>query len=138
MDGYPVGYNDMWELYDVEPGVIRAFDNFWNVTGAHPELTGHYAGAWCAVAERFANNPTVVAYDLMNEPYGGTMQGPIFEAGPLTALCQTTTDAIREVDQKSWVCLEPQALGFNETWFWGSTARTCVRPPGHRRCGRVS
>lgn len=45
----------------------------------------------------------------------GTMQGPIFEAGPLTALYQKTTNAIREVDQKSWVRLESQALGFN----WG-------------------
>ena len=115
MDGFPVGHNDQWELYYLEPGVIRAFDNFWNVTGAHPELTEHYVGAWRAVAERFANNPTVIAYDIMNEPYGGTMQGPIFEAGPLTALYQKATDAIREVDQKSWVCLEPQALGFN----WG-------------------
>src|SRR5699024_9620553 len=50
-----------------------------------------------------------------NEPYGGTIQGPRFEAGPLTDLYQRTTDAIREVDTDSWVCLEPQALGYN----WG-------------------
>lgn len=115
MDGFPVGHNDQWELYYLEPGVIRAFDNFWSVTGAHPELTDHYAGAWRAVAERFADNPTVIGYDLMNEPYGGTMQGPIFESGPLTALYQKTVNAIREVDDNSWACLEPQALGFN----WG-------------------
>jgi len=115
MDGLPVADHDMWELYYLEPGVIRAFDNFWNTTGEHPELAEHYANAWRAVAERFADEPAVVAYDLMNEPYGGTVQGPAFEAGPLTSLYQRTADAIRLVDQDTWVCVEPQALGFN----WG-------------------
>ncbi len=115
LDGLPVGANDQWELYYLEPGVIRAFDNFWNTTGAHPELVEHYVGAWRAVAQRFADTDAVVAYDIMNEPYGGTVQGPAFEAGPLTRMYQLATDAIREVDQNTWVCLEPQALGFN----WG-------------------
>lgn len=117
MDDLPVrSPQEMWELYYLEPGVIRAFDNFWNTTGTHPELTEHYAGAWRAVAERFASHPAVVAYDLMNEPYGGTLQGPAFESGPLTKLYQQTADAIREVDDDSWMCLEPQAFGFN----WGT------------------
>ncbi len=118
MDGLPVGKHDMWELYYLDPGVIRAFDNFWNTTGRHPELTEHYAGAWRAVAERFADEPAVVAYDLMNEPYGGTLQGPAFEAGPLTGLYQKTTDAIREVDTDTWVCVAPQAMGTN----WGTAS----------------
>lgn len=116
MDGLPVGSHEMWEQYYLDPGVIRAFDNFWNTTGEHPELADHYAQAWRAVAQRFSGNPAVVAYDLMNEPYGGTLQGPVFEAGPLTALYQKTADAIRTVDQESWVCVAPQAMGVN----WGT------------------
>ena len=90
MDGLPVSPQDRWELYYVQPGVMRAFDNFWNTTGQHPELVEHYANAWQAVAERFAGNDTVVAYDLMNEPWGGSLQGPAFEGGPLAALYQRT------------------------------------------------
>ena len=115
LDGLPVDDHDMWELYYLEPGVIRAFDHFWNTTGEHPELMDHYAGAWRAVAARFADTDAVVAYDLMNEPYGGTVQGPAFEAGPLTGLYQRSVDAIREVDPDTWACLEPQAMGVN----WG-------------------
>ncbi|SJN39060.1 Endoglycoceramidase II [Microbacterium esteraromaticum] len=115
LDELPVEVGDMWELVYLEPGTIRAFDNFWNTTGAHPELTDHYVSAWKAVAEHFADNDAVVAYDLMNEPYGGTLQGVAFESGPLTTLYQRATDAIREVDQSTWVCVEPQAFGFN----WG-------------------
>lgn len=116
-DGQKIGQHDMWELYYLDGGVIRAFDNFWNTTGKHPELMGQYANAWRAVAEYFADNPAVVAYDLMNEPYGGTLQGPRFESGPLSDLYQMTADKIREVDSDSWICLEPQAAGFN----WGTT-----------------
>ncbi|MDI9915024.1 cellulase family glycosylhydrolase [Rhodococcus sp. IEGM 1379] len=116
MDGLPVGEHDMWEMYYLDAGVIRAFDNFWNTTGQHPELSDHYANAWKVVAQRFADNPAVVAYDLMNEPYGGTLQGPVFEAGPLTSLYQKTADAIRTVDQDTWVCVAPQAMGTN----WGT------------------
>jgi len=67
--------SDLWELYYIQPGVMRAFDNFWNTTGQHPELVEHYANAWQAVAERFAGNDTVVAYDLMNGPWGGSQIG---------------------------------------------------------------
>ncbi len=112
-DGLPVGQHDMWELYYLEPGVVRAFDNFWNATGAHPELQEHYVDAWKVVAERFTDEPAVIAYDLMNEPYGGSLQGPAFEAGPLTSLYQSITDEIRTVDDSTWLCLEPQAMGVN-------------------------
>lgn len=115
LDGLPVTTGDMWELVYLEPGTIRAFDHFWNTTGEHPELTDHYVDAWVAVAERFAGNDAVVAYDLMNEPYGGTLQGVAFESGPLTKLYQRTSDAIRAVDADTWLCVEPQAFGFN----WG-------------------
>ncbi len=113
-DGLPVEKQDRWELYYIQPGVMRAFDNFWNTTGKHPELMEHYVNAWRAVAERFADNDTVVAYDLMNEPWGGSLQFEEFEAGPLTDLYQRSTNAIRSVDQDSWVCVAPQAVGVNQ------------------------
>lgn len=110
------------EFHYLDPGVISAFDNFWGTTGDHDDLRAHYVSAWKAVAKRFANEPAVIAYDLMNEPYGGSLQGPAFEAGPLTALYQRTTKAIRSVDDSTWLCLEPQAMGVN----WGT-------PSGLRR-----
>lgn len=115
-DDKPINRQDQWELYYLEPGVIRAFDNFWNTTGDHPELREHYVAAWKAVAEKFNDHSAVIAYDLMNEPYGGTLQGPEFEAGPLSELYQDVSDAIRDVDTDSWLCLEPQAMGVN----WGT------------------
>lgn len=128
-DGKATVERDQWELHYLDPGIVRAFDHFWGTTGEHPELMDHYAGAWRAVAERFAEHPAIIAYDLMNESYGGSTQGPAFEAGPLTELYQRTTDAIREVDLETWVCIEPQVVGFN----WGlSSALRPIEDPSER------
>ncbi|WP_327086966.1 cellulase family glycosylhydrolase [Nonomuraea sp. NBC_01738] len=104
-----------WELFYLEPGTIRAFDHFWNTTGDHPELMDRYAKAWRAVAERFKDDPTVIGYDLMNEPWGGSVQGAAFETGPLATLYRKSISEIRSVDSESWIFLEPQAVGVN----WG-------------------
>ncbi|WP_067143193.1 cellulase family glycosylhydrolase [Microtetraspora malaysiensis] len=116
LDGLPVDTDQpTWETYYLEPGVIRAFDHFWDTTGEHPELMDHYAKAWKAVAARFKDDPAVLGYDLMNEPWGGSVQGPRFEAGPLAALYRATIAEIRSVDPDGWIFLEPQAVGVN----WG-------------------
>ncbi|MET8332662.1 cellulase family glycosylhydrolase [Streptosporangium canum] len=116
LDGLPVaGEHDTWELYYLDPGVMRAFDHFWNTTGEHPELMDHYARAWRAVADHFKDDPAVIGYDLMNEPWGGSVQGAAFENGPLAELYRRTIAQIRSVDQDNWIFLEPQAVGVN----WG-------------------
>ncbi|GAA0942766.1 cellulase family glycosylhydrolase [Nonomuraea longicatena] len=116
LDGLPVATGQpTWELYYLQPGVIRAFDHFWNTTGEHPELMDRYAKAWRAVAARFRDDPAVLGYDLMNEPWGGSVQGAAFETGPLADLYRTAIAEIRAVDADNWIFLEPQAVGVN----WG-------------------
>ncbi|MBI2497379.1 MAG: cellulase family glycosylhydrolase [Opitutae bacterium] len=63
------------EAYVTSPAVQRAMDNFY-ANRAGPGGVGlqeRYAAAWRKVAERFADNPTVVGYDLMNEPFAGSV-----------------------------------------------------------------
>lgn len=112
-DGLPVESQEQWELVYLEPGVMRSFDHFWNTTGEHPDLMDHYAETWHHVAERFADEPAVLGYDLMNEPFGGSLQGPDFEAGPLAELYRRCLERIRETDQDTWVFVEGQAIGVN-------------------------
>ncbi|WP_017601184.1 cellulase family glycosylhydrolase [Nocardiopsis lucentensis] len=115
-DGLPVEPQEMWELVYLEPGVVRAFDHFWGTTGEHPELMDGYAAAWAHVAARFAGEPAVIGYDLMNEPFGGSLQGPDFESGPLAELYRRCVARIREADQDTWLFVEGQAVGVN----WGT------------------
>ena len=62
------------DAYLISPAVQTAFDNFWNNTPATDGMgiQDHYAHLWKYIAERYANESTVIGYDLMNEPFIGT------------------------------------------------------------------
>lgn len=62
------------DAYFTSPAIHTAFDNFWKNKEAEDGigLQDHYAQAWAAVAQRYAQNPTVIGYDLMNEPFIGS------------------------------------------------------------------
>ncbi|MGI5322308.1 cellulase family glycosylhydrolase [Actinomadura nitritigenes] len=113
-DGQSCTPQDPWVLTYLQPGVLRAFDNFWNNTGKHPELIRRYAAMWQHVAKRFAKDPAVLGYDLMNEPFGGTRHFGFFEGPILTPFYQRVVNAIRKVDRDSWLFIEPEALGANQ------------------------
>ncbi|MCP2259903.1 endoglycosylceramidase [Streptoalloteichus tenebrarius] len=114
-DGLPAVSQTPWELTYLQPGVVRAFDHLWGTTGRHPELARHFVAMWRHVAQRFAGEDGVLGYDLFNEPYGGTSTWPFFERDLLTPFSQRLINAIREVDTRRWILVEPQALGVN----WG-------------------
>ncbi|WP_430973536.1 cellulase family glycosylhydrolase [Sunxiuqinia rutila] len=62
------------DAYMLSEAVQTAFDNFWDNQPA-PDGVGvqdHYANLWRYIAKRYANNPTVIGYDIMNEPFPGT------------------------------------------------------------------
>lgn len=75
------------------PAVNRAWNNFYDdVDGIRTE----FAAAWAAVAVRFAGNPAVAGYDLLNEP---ETSRPADELKPkYQALLVDVIDAIRAAE----------------------------------------
>lgn len=74
-EGKPHKTGAVWsDAYMLSQAVQTAFDNFWANTPVSDGvgLQDHYANMWQHVAKRYANNPTVIGYDLMNEPFPGT------------------------------------------------------------------
>lgn len=74
-DKQPHNRGQVWsDSYLISPAVQKAFDNFWANKPASDGigLQEHYAKMWQFVAKHFANNKTVVGYDLMNEPFNGS------------------------------------------------------------------
>ncbi|MCX2573219.1 cellulase family glycosylhydrolase [Pedobacter sandarakinus] len=75
---------------------------------------------WKKLAERYKNEPTVAAYDILNEPNYG-FQNPEQDRNgtkeklnaPLRKLMVEITKAIREVDQKHIVIIEGNGWGNN-------------------------
>lgn len=67
------------EGYFVGKAVHNAFENFWNNTTVDGKgLQDHYAEMWVHVAQRFKDNPALLGWDLMNEPFPGKSGGILF------------------------------------------------------------
>lgn len=123
-DGLPFKLQQLWAANYLQPAVERAFDNFWDAAGKDADLQQHYAAAWKAIATRFAGDPHVVGYDVINEPSPGsdfdvvealTRTSPegggksrSFDETKLGPFYQRVIDAIREVDRDRWVFVEPR------------------------------
>lgn len=61
------------DAYYSSPAVQTALDHFW-ANSPGPDGVGlqeHYANVWQHVARRFRDEPDVIGYDLMNEPFPG-------------------------------------------------------------------
>lgn len=73
-EGQPFTPTAVWsDAYYSSPAVQSALDHFWANSPA-PDgegLQDHYAKVWQFVAQRFRDEPAVIGYDLMNEPYPG-------------------------------------------------------------------
>ncbi len=70
------------DSYLISPAVQTAFDNFWKNTPG-PDgigLQDHYVSVWRKIAQRYADETTVVGYDLMNEPFPGSSANGIMPA----------------------------------------------------------
>ncbi len=80
-EGKPhLAQNGVWsDAYFTSLAVQTALDHFWQNAPA-PDGVGlqdHYARMWKHVAERYANEPAVVGYDIMNEPFLGSQALPM-------------------------------------------------------------
>ncbi len=99
------------------PECSRAFDNFWDNQDG---LWDHYRTAWKAVATRWKDQPYLMGYDLINEPWPGTDLAscanpagcPAHDDLKLQALQSYVLDGIREVDRGNIIWFEPN-LTFN-------------------------
>lgn len=101
------------DSYLTSPAVQVAFDNFWANAPA-PDGVGiqdHYAAAWRHVAERFANNPAIIGYDIMNEPFEGTSvmagQASLLQSEFGTMLAERLGDSVQSPEQIIEMWLQP-------------------------------
>jgi endoglycosylceramidase len=112
MLGFPTNYLG-------NPALQHALDQFWsNAPGPGGiGLQDRYAAAWRHVAGRFASDPSVLGYELLNEPFPGTAYAAC--AGPggcpafdfkLTAFNRKVARAIRRADRRHLIFYEPNVL----------------------------
>lgn len=106
--------------YLTNPALQQAFQSFWN-NQSGPDgvpLQQDYAEMAAAVARRFANDPWVLGYDVLNEPWPGTTWAPCLgsagcpslDAGELAPFYTRANQAIRSADTNHLVFGEPFVL----------------------------
>ncbi|MEA2273039.1 MAG: endoglycosylceramidase, partial [Solirubrobacteraceae bacterium] len=114
--GFPYNYLFM-------PALQRAFDHFWANDPAPGDSVGlqdRYAAAWRHVAERFRGDGAAMGFDLMNEPWPGTVWQacanpvgcPVFDA-TMAEFIKRTIAAIRQADPTTLAFYEPNVI-FND------------------------
>ncbi|HNJ59654.1 MAG TPA: cellulase family glycosylhydrolase [Chitinophagales bacterium] len=105
-----IGDDMPWWLKNIDPAIIAAWINFWEYK-EHKDLQDHYALMWQKAINRFKDNPYVIGYDLMNEPWGGDLIKSFitreFERVQLTAFYNRLIPKIREVDPDGYIFFEP-------------------------------
>lgn len=84
---------EWYNSYHMSEAVQAAEDAFWANTPAYDGvgLIDHFAAVWHRIAERFAEDPNVIGYDIINEPIQGS---PCREVGRtlLNALADWQTE----------------------------------------------
>jgi endoglycosylceramidase len=103
-----------WFINATDPNVIACVDGFYE----SEDLRAHFVAAWRHVAERLADRPAVIGFDVLNEPSWGSYPTFEFERDRLGPFYDDVVLAVREA-APSWVAfLEPSAsrnLGFATT-----------------------
>ncbi len=111
----PAG-NYWWEGYLTDQ-VANCFDGLWE----SEELQGHVAESWARLAAVARDHPSVVGYEVMNEPFFGRHEQDEMDQVILPAFYERVIDAIRAVDPCEadgscrFVALEP-SLHTNLLW----------------------
>lgn len=110
--GPAIGGN-LWGLEYLYPGVAAAFDHLINPANDWNDIQSHYRAAWRRVATRFANEQSVIGYDLMNEPWPGSIlpwDAQAFDRNKLGPFYQSIINSVRTVDRWHTIFYEPNPL----------------------------
>lgn len=100
-----------WASYYVSEAASVAFQNLYNNTDG---LLDSWAAFWAKAAENFKDAPSVLGYELINEPWAGDiyadpllMVPKIADRMNLSPAYEVVSKAIREKDEKHCIFFEP-------------------------------
>ncbi len=104
--------------YPLNPAMNHAWDAFWaNAPAADGAgLQNHYAQLYEHVANYFKDDPNILGYGIMNEPWPGAQTLPtlfgsnVFDAQQLTPFYNQVATAIRAVDPATPIFFQPNLL----------------------------
>ena len=119
-------------------GVAGGLPGYWEPTGQ--PLRDHVVALWGALSKKYAGNPTVVGFDILNEPdqeFVANPTGASFLQGEYDAwykdLAPRSIAAIRANDPSVWITVEPAPLalpvGYQNVGGFGPSPNITSPPP---------
>lgn len=104
---------DLYLIIDIHvapggAGIISCLGCGWK-TWDQTEYQTRFINLWKAIASRYADQPRIAAYDLLNEP------APTQEAAQWQTMAQNLVDAIRTVDKNHLIIMEMVNWIFNSS-----------------------
>ena len=114
-DGVPLPFDAGFPGNYFQPATSITFDNLWNDKDG---LWDAYRDAWAAVAAKWAKQPYLMGYDLINEPWSGSNWAacipPLgcapFDENKLQPFQQHALEGIRQHDPDNIAWFEPLVL----------------------------
>lgn len=79
-DGLPHTKTEVWsDAYMESAGLQRAVDNFWQNRPAADGvgIQDHLVTCWTILAERYKDSKAVIGFDILNEPYPGSLSNQV-------------------------------------------------------------
>ena len=92
-----------WMLGYLSREVGLCFDRLYQ----HAELSAAFAAAWAQVVETLKDRPSVLAYELINEPFWGTKNRAEFDRSIAPRWYRMLVDTIRAIDDRPFIAFQP-------------------------------
>ena len=96
-------------------------------TDQYPEE--RWISDWVALAERYRDNPVVIAFDLHNEPHGAATWGDAVEATDWRAAATRAGDAILAAHPDILIVVEGIESHDDQYYWWGGNLRGAAGAP---------
>ena len=92
-----------------------------------------WIGDWTALANRYLNNPTVIGFDLRNEPHNATSGGSCWDCGSSTndwhLAAERAGNAVLAVNPKLLIFVEGTDAYNNDFYWWGGNLEGVKNSP---------
>lgn len=95
-----------WFMGYLDDNVVACFDGLWSDAA----LQDHAARAWAHVARTLGDHPAVIGFDVLNEPWQGSLPFDEFEERALQPFYELVVPAVREQAPHWLAFVEPMSM----------------------------
>jgi endoglucanase len=122
-----VGLRIILDDHSREPDAYDKEELWWTAKTSEQQ----WIADWVSLAERYSGNPTVVAFDLDNEPHGASTWGTGVIATDWNSAAERCGNAIQAVNSDVLIIVEGVSIVGTDVYWWGGNLSAVRTAPIH-------